>query len=141
LGFGCFVLQDVPVLGETAVLHPDDVGSDQRRRLAVSREAPVQDDVIAVGHNDGVLVTQRIGQAPHEIKQAIATGLDMGAVLDVILRPEARCGLVVTLVEQGVESFQHKRLVLFCCGLHNAGECAFDRYCGSVHIIFHLDVG
>jgi hypothetical protein len=42
------------------------------------KKAPVQDDVIAVGHNDGVLVTQRIGRAPHEIKQAIATGLDMG---------------------------------------------------------------
>jgi hypothetical protein len=102
------------VLGETAILHPDDVGSDQRRRLAVSREAPVQDDLISVGHNDGVLVTQRIGQAPNEIKEAIATGLDMGAVLDVILRPEARCGLAVSLIEQSVEGLQGNRLIVFC---------------------------
>jgi hypothetical protein len=36
---------------------------------------------------------------------------------------------------------QNNRLVLFCGGLHRAGERACDRGCRSVHIIFHLEVG
>jgi hypothetical protein len=42
----------------------------------------------------------------------IAARLDVGAVLDVVGRPEAFSGRVVSPVEQGVECLKDERLVL-----------------------------
>jgi hypothetical protein len=44
--------------------------------------------------------------------KTFAARLDMGAVLDVVGRPEAFGGRVVSLVEQGLECLKHERLVL-----------------------------
>ena len=48
---GRFVLKDVPVLGELAVLDADDVSGNQGRGAAVAGEATVGDDEIALGHD------------------------------------------------------------------------------------------
>jgi hypothetical protein len=37
----------------------------------------------------------------------------MGAVLDIVLGPEALGDIIVALVEQRIEGFQHEFLVLF----------------------------
>ena len=84
LSFGCFVLQDIPVLGETTGLNSDDVGRYQCCGLPISRKAPMQYYVVALGHDDPVLVAQSVGECPHEIEQAVSARLNMGAMLDVV---------------------------------------------------------
>jgi hypothetical protein len=48
---------------------------------------------------------------------AVAARRDVGAVLDVAIRPVAFGGRVVSLVELRVEGFENERLVLFGVGL------------------------
>ena len=59
LGLGCFVLQNVPMFGELAVGHADDIGSDPILRPASIREPAVDDHVIAFGNDRARLVLQR----------------------------------------------------------------------------------
>ena len=60
-----------------------------------------------------IFVAKRAGKSANKIEQAVAAWRDMGTVLDVAVRPEALRGDVVTFVEQRIESFEYKRLVLF----------------------------
>src|SRR4030095_14265082 len=68
-----------------------DVGSYQRRWLPIPRKSAVQDHVVALGHDDGVLVAQCIGERANEIEQTVPARFDMGAMLNVVLRPKACC--------------------------------------------------
>jgi hypothetical protein len=52
------------------------------------------------------------GSTLDEVEETFATRLDMGAMLDVVGRPEAFGGRVVSLVEQGLKCLKHERLVL-----------------------------
>ena len=72
------------MLGELAVGDADDVGHHPVDRLAVIREPAVQNDVVAVGDDELMLVAQFCGQALDEVEQAGAAGRDVGAVLDVV---------------------------------------------------------
>src|SRR5271163_4192501 len=55
---GCFVLDHVPVLGQLAVFEAQDVDHNPVRRLSDAREAAVEQNVIAVGDEKPVLVTE-----------------------------------------------------------------------------------
>src|SRR5580693_8243868 len=99
--------------GELAVFETDDVGGDPGGRAAVARETTVGDDVVALGHDEVVLVAQRLRSRADEVEQSRAAWRDMGAVLDVAIGPEPLGGGVVALVEQRLECFEDKRLVLF----------------------------
>ena len=101
------------MFGELAVFEAHDIGGDPCRRTAVARKAAMGDHVVPFGEDHLIFVAQRVGQAANKIEQAIAARRDMGAVLDVAVRPEALRGSVVALVEQGVEGFEYERLVLF----------------------------
>ena len=105
------------MLGELAVFEAYDVGGDPCRRAAVPRKAAVGDDVVSFAEDDVIFVTQRVGKAANEVEQAIAARRNMGAVLDVAVRPVAFGGSVVPLVEQRVEGFENEGLVLLRCGL------------------------
>jgi len=48
--------------------------------------------------------------------KTIAAGLDMSAVLDVVGRPVALSGHIVSLVEQRIEGLEDKRFVLRLLG-------------------------
>src|SRR5580704_11513328 len=126
---GRLVLKNVPMLGEPAVFEAHDVGGDPRRGTTVAGKTAVGDHIIPSGEDDVIFIAQRIRQGANEIEQAIAARRNMGAVLDVSVRPEALCGGVVAFVEQRVEGFENKRLVLCgrCCGhvvLHDEGARA-----------------
>src|SRR2546425_218635 len=84
-GFGRLVLQHVPMLGEATVLDPDHVGRYPRDGTAGVREAPVDNDVVALRHDELVFVAQGIGRAADKVEQAVTAGLDMSAMLDVAL--------------------------------------------------------
>ena len=98
------------MLSEPAVLDANDVGGNPGGGSAIPGEAPVRDHVIALCDDELVLVFQRAGQGADQVEQTIAARRDMGAVLDVAIRPETLGGVVVAPVEQRVEGFENERL-------------------------------
>src|ERR1700730_143643 len=119
LGADCLVLQNIPVFGELAVLETDDIGGNPDRGTAVAGEAPMRDDVVALRHNQLVLVAERLGRRPDEVEQALSAGGDMSAVLDVAVGPELFGGRVVALVEERIERLQDNRFVLLGSGFRH----------------------
>src|SRR5436853_7924966 len=116
-GFCRFVLQDVPMFGQAAVLDPDNIRGDPGNRPAESREASVYDDVVALCDDELMFVTQTVGCIVDQIEQSIATRFDMCAVLNIVRRPILLSGRVVPLVKQGVERFDYECLIFFLFGL------------------------
>src|SRR5262249_40021451 len=74
---GGLVLDDVPVLDENPVLDPQDVCSDPVRRGTEPRETAVDDDEVALSHDEAGLVLQRRREAPDEVEEALASGRDV----------------------------------------------------------------
>src|SRR6266702_4439530 len=70
------------------------------------------DHVIPFGEDHMVFVAERFGKVANEIEQAVAAWRNMGAVLNIVGRPEGRCLFVVTLVEKRLEGLENDRLVL-----------------------------
>src|SRR6516225_8053281 len=64
---GRLVLEDVPVLGELAVLETHDVGGDPGLRTTVSRKAAMGYDVVALGEDHVIFVSERVGKAANKI--------------------------------------------------------------------------
>ncbi len=87
------------MFGQHAVLDPDDVGGDPVGLIATAGESTVQDDVVTVGDDELVFVTQLGWRGIDELEQALADGFDVGAVLDVVRGPEPLGGGVVAFVE------------------------------------------
>ena len=77
---------------EDSVLDANNVRHNPVCRLAVARVSAVEDDKISLRHNGSWFVLEGARSAPDQIKQAIATGHDMSAVLDIVRRPETRSG-------------------------------------------------
>src|SRR5580765_1028179 len=102
------ILNDVPMLDQDPVLYAKNVRCNPVHRLAEARKSPVHDHKIFIGQNHSSFILQRWRDALDEIKQAVATGRDMSAVLNVVGRPIALSRYVVTLIEQCIESFKHK---------------------------------
>src|SRR5262249_38827382 len=91
------VLDYVPVLDEDSVLNPQDVGGDPVRRGRESREAAMDDDEMALRHDEAGLVPQRRWEAPHEVAEAVSAGRDVRAVLEVAGGPEQLGRRIVTV--------------------------------------------
>ena len=68
LGSSRLVLQNVPVFGELAVLETDDIGGNPGGGTAIAGEPTMRDDVVTLGHDQLVLVAQRVGQRPDEVE-------------------------------------------------------------------------
>src|ERR1700733_9517854 len=96
---GRFVLKDVPVLGELAVLDADDVSGNPGCGAAVAGEATMGDDEIAVGQDQLVFVAQRCRRRSDQGEQALAAWPDVSAVLNVARGPEPFGGGIVALIE------------------------------------------
>src|SRR5882757_5502097 len=114
------------MLGQDAVLEPHHVGGHPCRGSPVTRKAAVDDDVVGLRQNQAVLVAQAVGKAADKPEQPFATGFDVGAVLNVLVGPEAGRRVVVTFIEQRVECFEHECLVLLRCGPDHVLSFAFD---------------
>jgi len=106
------ILQNVPVFGQHPVGDTHDVSGDPVSRASKARESSVDDDKVAFGHDHARLVFEGRRSGLDKVEQTFAARLDMSAVLDVVRRPEAFGGRVVSLVEQGVECLKDERLVL-----------------------------
>lgn len=71
------------MFGQAAILDPYDVGRDKRRRASIARETPVDDHIVAFGHDQAVLVAEGAGQVADEIEQPVAARPDVSAVLEI----------------------------------------------------------
>src|SRR5258708_16004158 len=70
-------------------------------------------------HNRSMLIFESRRKALDEIEQALTTGGNVRAVLDVVRGPKPLGSRVVTLVEQRIERFQDKRFVFrLNCMIH-----------------------
>src|SRR6266478_3864709 len=58
---------------------------------------------VTFGHDHARLIFEGRGRTLDEVEETFAARLDVSAVLDVVGRPEAFSGRVVSLVKQGVE--------------------------------------
>src|SRR2546422_8300987 len=67
-----------------------------------------------------MFVTQGVWCAADQTEESIATRFDVGAVLDVGVRPESGRRLIIALVEQGVERLQHQSFVSLGCRLRHS---------------------
>src|SRR5205807_4807643 len=116
-----FVLDDVPVLGETTAFESYDVDDDPSGGQADAGKAPVEHHVIAIGNRQGVLVAHRGWQAPDEREKTLTPRRNVGAMLDVVWRPVLLGRHVVPSVEQGFECLEDEGLVpclLLCVSTH-----------------------
>ena len=62
------------MLGEATVLDPEHVGRYPYDGTAGVREAPVDNDVVALRHDEPVFVAQGIGRAADEGEQSVPAG-------------------------------------------------------------------
>jgi hypothetical protein len=108
-----FLLEHVPMLGELAVFEADDVSGDPGRLSSVPGEAAICDDIIALSENELVFIAQRVRKRVNQVEQPVASGLDMGTVLNISVGPVAFGNSVVTPIEERVKCLEDKRLVLF----------------------------
>ena len=105
LFFGRFILNDVPMLDKDSVLNADNVCGNPIDRSTETAKSSVHDHDVSLSQERSRFVLQRWRKALDEIEQAVAPGGDMGAVLNIVGRPETLGGCIVTLVEQRVEGF------------------------------------
>src|SRR5258706_8446853 len=61
---------------------------------------------------------EAVGCALDQREEALASGRNVRAMLNVVRRPETLRSGVVPLVKQGVKGLQHKGLILFLNCLH-----------------------
>src|SRR5215831_4854055 len=67
---------------------------------------------VAVSHDQTGLVLQRRREASDEVEEALTARGDVRAVLEVTGRPEPLGGCVVAPVEQRIEGLKHQRFIL-----------------------------
>jgi len=74
LGFGRFVLQDIPVFGEHAVGHSDNIGGDPIPGPSSSRKPAMDDHVIVFSNDQARLVFQCRWRAPPVVSFRLPNG-------------------------------------------------------------------
>src|SRR5277367_1732671 len=108
------------MLYQDAILEQKNVGGNPVRWKTHSREASMNNDVIAVGHDDTNLMFEGRRQGLDQIEEAVPAGSDVGAMLDIIRRPEALCRFVVAFVEERIKRLKNDSFVIFCShGTHS----------------------
>src|SRR5216684_1364492 len=91
-----------PVFGQHPVGDANDVGGDPVSRASSAGESPVDDDKVAFGHDHARLILEGRGSSLDKVEETLAARLDVGAVLNIVGRPEALGGRLFSPGEQGV---------------------------------------
>src|ERR1700682_3462433 len=121
------------MLDQNAIFDANDVRRNPVHREAEVRKSSVHDDEIPFTHNRSMLIFESRRKALDEIEQALTTGSNVRAVLDVVRGPKPLGSRVVTLVEQRIERFQDKRFVFrLNCMIHCYSSLLL-KLCSTVH--------
>jgi len=91
----------------------------------------VQDNDIAFGNNDVVLVSRTCRQALDEIEKPFATGRYVRAVLDVLWRPKLLCCCIIAPVEKRLERLRTSALFSASLGLNIVRACMTSSKLGT----------
>jgi hypothetical protein len=102
---------------QNAVLDANDVRRDPIHSEAEVRKPPVHDHEVSLGHDGSGFVLQRWREDLDKVEEALTSGRDVRAVLNVVGRPITLGGCVVALIKQCVKRFQDNRLVFGFCSL------------------------
>src|SRR5216684_4702712 len=78
------VLDHIPMLDQNAILDANDVRRNPVHGLAEVRKSSVHDDKIPFSHNRSRLIFESRRKALDEIEQALTTGSNVRAVLNVV---------------------------------------------------------
>jgi len=79
----------------------------------MSGEPPMQHYIVPFRQDKVVLVMQRVRHGASQTEQTVSPGRDVGAVLNVIWRPEfCRFG-IITFVEKRIECLENQFFVFF----------------------------
>ncbi len=74
----------------------------------------MQDDIVSIRDCQRILISQSDGERFGEVEESVTTGSNVGAVLDIVGRPEVLGSSVITSVEERLEGFDNYCLVLCC---------------------------
>src|SRR5882724_10584603 len=113
LFFGHFILNDIPMLDQKAVLDANNVCGNPIHRSTEVAKSPVNNHEVTLGDNRSRFVPQRGRKTLDEIEESFSARFNVSTVLDVVRRPITLSRYVVMLIEQRVKSFKDKRFV-FC---------------------------
>ncbi len=103
---------DIPVLNQDSVFHTDNVCRNHRQ--PDPREPAVDDDEISLRYDYSGLILERGRGALDQVEETVTAWLNVRAVLNVVGRPEALRCRIISLIKQGLEGFQHNRLIVLC---------------------------
>src|SRR5260370_8919043 len=105
---------------QKAIFAGNDVRRNGGHREAEVRKSSVHDDEIPFTHTRSMLIFESWRKTLDEIKQALTTGSNVRAVLDVVRGPKLFGSRVVTLVEHRIERFQDTHFVFrLNCMIHS----------------------
>src|SRR6266851_6466766 len=85
---GSLVLNDIPVFDENPMLQSNDVRCNPVHRQSDVGEPAMNDDVVVFCKNHPRLIRERRRRGLDEVEEPVSSRLDMGAVLNVVGRPE-----------------------------------------------------
>jgi len=106
-----FVLDDVPVLNKNPVFDAENIHNYPIGWRAKARKAAVQDDKVALRNDEARFMPERRREAFNEVEKSLPARGDVGAVLDVIRRPEPLGRSIVSFIEESVEGLEGQRLI------------------------------
>ena len=96
--FGRLILNHVPVFGKNSVLNAQYIGRNPIDRQTDIRKPSMDEDETSICSDNRRLIPECQRKVFNETKQSLASGRNVGAVLDVFARPEPARGLVVTFI-------------------------------------------
>ena len=74
----------------------------------------MDDDEISLGYDYSGLIFERGRDALDQVEETVTARLNVRAVLNVVGRPEALRFRIISLIKEGLEGFQHNRLIVLC---------------------------
>src|SRR5260370_8360927 len=99
------------MLDQNAIFDANDVRRNPVHREAEVRKSSVHDDEIPFTHTRSMLIFESWRKTLDEIEQALTTGSNVRAVLDVVRGPKLLARRVVTLVEHRIHTSQPNHFV------------------------------
>src|SRR5216683_7122550 len=106
------VLNDIPMFDQNPILQANDSRCDPVHRQSDVGEPAMNDDVFTFCQNHPGLILEQRRRGLDEVEEPVSSRLDMGAVLNVVGRPEPLRSRVIAFIEQCIECFQYDRLIL-----------------------------
>src|SRR5882672_12877217 len=98
LFFGHFILNDIPMLDQKAVLDTNNVCGNPIHRSTKVAKSPVNNHEVTLGDNRSRFVPQRGRKTLDELEESFSAGFNVSAVLDVVSGPISLGPCVVALI-------------------------------------------